>query len=292
MIIFSSKPGALGNLLIIYAHLLALSQEYKIKIFVPAFDKYYIYFSGTYKNFIPGYSIQVPALFARITYIIHYYLARIIHRYPIPFIPIKTIHLNFNEKWILNSDEFFKILKQYPILFLQGWEFRTKNLINKHYDYLKNYFEIRKQYTSELQLLFNQFKKKYDTIIAIHIRRGDYIKFENGRYYYDLDFYKNLIIYLKNNLFNNNNVIFYLCSNEPIPESVFTIHSNSRNFKIYISRFNFIQDLYALTQCNYIIGPPSTFSMWASFYNQIPLYMIHHTHDLPKSINDFNISEI
>ena len=30
-------------------------------------------------------------------------------------------------------------------------------------------------------------------------------------------------------------------------------------------------DLYALSRCDYIIGPPSTFSQWASYYGHVPL---------------------
>jgi hypothetical protein len=29
--------------------------------------------------------------------------------------------------------------------------------------------------------------------------------------------------------------------------------------------------MYALASCDYIVGPPSTFSLWASFYGQVPL---------------------
>ena len=40
-----------------------------------------------------------------------------------------------------------------------------------------------------------------------------------------------------------------------------------------------IEDLYALSICDYILGPPSTFSMWASFYGGVPLRFIKHSND-------------
>lgn len=33
-------------------------------------------------------------------------------------------------------------------------------------------------------------------------------------------------------------------------------------------------DLYSLSRCDYIIGPPSSFSRWASLMGHIPIYQI------------------
>jgi len=35
-----------------------------------------------------------------------------------------------------------------------------------------------------------------------------------------------------------------------------------------------ITDMYSLAKADYIIGPPSTFTMWASFYGSVPLLVI------------------
>lgn len=50
-----------------------------------------------------------------------------------------------------------------------------------------------------------------------------------------------------------------------------------------------IQDLYILSQCDYIVGPPSSFSMWASFYGQVKLNFIRDTNE---KINLKNFSPI
>lgn len=36
-----------------------------------------------------------------------------------------------------------------------------------------------------------------------------------------------------------------------------------------------VEDLYALAECDYLIGPPSTFTVWASFYGNVPLCHVH-----------------
>lgn len=292
MIIYCSKPGALANQLILFAHLLVFSKEYNTKIIMSAFDKYYQYFEGTHNNFLLSYPLLIsfPPFISTFVYKFFYLIARIVNKANVRKISIYTIHINWNEKVILNSDEFIILSKQYPILFLQGWQFRTQNLINKHYSLIRSFFTIRHQFVKNIQHIMLKWKVMYNTIICIHMRRGDYKNFEGGKYYYDWTFYKNLIVYLKNNLFLNQNTLFYLCSDENIPQQGFIY--NDENIKIYISQHHFIEDMYVLYHSNYIIGPPSTFTMWASFIGKTPLYILHSTEKLPLSWNDFKCVQI
>ena len=49
-----------------------------------------------------------------------------------------------------------------------------------------------------------------------------------------------------------------------------------------------VEDLYALAACDYIIGPPSTFSRWASFYGKTPLWEMRDADSSPK-LEEFEI---
>lgn len=40
-----------------------------------------------------------------------------------------------------------------------------------------------------------------------------------------------------------------------------------------------VEDLYALSRCNYIMGPPSTFTMWASFIGDVPLRIVKYSNE-------------
>jgi len=46
--------------------------------------------------------------------------------------------------------------------------------------------------------------------------------------------------------------------------------------------------MYGFARCDYLIGPPSTFTMWASFYGQVPLNIICRN-DQPQAIDDFRV---
>ncbi|MCJ7694471.1 MAG: hypothetical protein MUO40_03510, partial [Anaerolineaceae bacterium] len=73
----------------------------------------------------------------------------------------------------------------------------------------------------------------------------------------------------------------------------FLITSNEKQDSNYFSEFDHvignghpIEDLYSLAKCDYITGPPSTYSSWAAYYGS---KFIHHfeTIDKPIQLSDF-----
>lgn len=102
------------------------------------------------------------------------------------------------------------------------------------------------------------------------MRRGDYSTWHDGRYYYSLDQYADCCKTLMKH-FKDKKVVFFLSSNEKL--ELGNSWGNIPNFILSCSTP--IHDLYALSKCNYIIGPPSTFSSWASFMGNVPLAYIY-----------------
>src|SRR6185312_2200095 len=106
-------------------------------------------------------------------------------------------------------------------------------------------------------------------IVGVHIRKGDYSTFNEGKWFYSNSdystFMKNL---LKLQLFKEKKIGFLLCSDEKINEADFI------GFNVIKSTGHFIEDLYALSCCDFIMGPTSTYSGWASFYGKKPLLHI------------------
>jgi hypothetical protein len=85
--------------------------------------------------------------------------------------------------------------------------------------------------------------------------------------------------------FQNKKVAFLVCSNEPRNEAEFP------GLKVGISAASPVQDLYALSECDYIIGPLSTFSQWASFYGNKPLHQLFGEQDFIM-LSDFKVSDL
>ena len=77
-------------------------------------------------------------------------------------------------------------------------------------------------------------------------------------------------------LFNRKKIKFFIGSNIPQNQGLFY------NFNCGFGSGHLIEDMYALAECDYVVGPPSSYSMWASFYGDKPLYTIRNVN---KTIN-------
>lgn len=100
-------------------------------------------------------------------------------------------------------------------------------------------------------------------IIGVHIRRGDYRTFCGARFFYSDEEIDDFMLQLCN-LFGND-TLFFISSNEAISDLFYKkyhiIDSNNSNP---------VEDMYCLSKCDFILGPYSSFSSWASFYNNVP----------------------
>ena len=171
-------------------------------------------------------------------------------------------------KLIFGKDEIcFYLNKNNYIKFVKRWDFRKYKLTKKYHAVLRNYYCFDKKNLSAKSKNFKNLidKKKTEDkfIVGIHIRRGDYKKWNNGKYYFDDDYYKYFIENLKNKLIRGDKDPF------------FTVVSNEKiNSKIGMDLFaggSWKEDQIILQSCELIVGPPSTFTMWASYISKIPL---------------------
>lgn len=153
--------------------------------------------------------------------------------------------------------------------FISGWPMRgeTKNLLDDK-EVLRKIFLPNKPIVQTINQLFVKYRQQYDIIIGIHIRRGDYATFMNGKYMYNFTDYEQKMYEIKQ-LHKNKRTCFYIASNEKVPSTII-----KREDVVHIDLANTATDLYGLSQCDKIIGPPSTFSRWASYLYDVPLYFI------------------
>jgi Glycosyl transferase family 11. len=104
------------------------------------------------------------------------------------------------------------------------------------------------------------FSRK-SVIVGVHIRRGDYKEWLDGIYYFSDEAYSRAMKDLEKQLLEKGEKVkFLICSNEKI-----NLNSFSELDCFIIPESSSEKDLYALSKSDYIIGPPSSFSQWASF---------------------------
>lgn len=130
-----------------------------------------------------------------------------------------------------------------------------------------------------------RYKQEGYFIIGVHIRRGDYKTWEGGKYYFEHTEYRDMMRHLVK-VFKDRKVAFFISTNERYDTTVF------EEFTLCpISGNTAAHDLYALSLCDRIIGPLSTFSRWASWYGSVPLAFFERgnmlTEDSFSVISDF-----
>jgi Glycosyl transferase family 11 len=278
MLIISAKSGQLGNRLLLFANFIAWAIEHNFTVFNPAFEEYADFFVGTAGDFLcsypPPYFTAAGNKFLRNKYykFIKYLITKKV---------LKTREITREKPFSWSKYQEQEQIKHGSIVCFQGWLFRdgwfvedTPNL-RKYADEIRAYFTPLKQYTINPDRLMANLKNCADAIVGIHIRQGDYAQHQNGRYFYTTDQYIE-VMNAAVKLFAGKNIKFLICSNIQQEPSLF------KSFDCVFGSGHLIEDMYALSKCDYIVGPPSSYTMWASFYGDRPLYMIR---DVGKVIN-------
>ena len=132
---------------------------------------------------------------------------------------------------------------------------------------LKRLFRPKDEIMNKAEKLLIEMRCNSDLVIGVHIRRGDYATWNDGRFFYELEEYHQFMLRLKQ-LYKDRRVSFFISSNEDFSLAIFT-GCECRRFGKEPS--GAILDLYTLSLCDRIIGPYSSYSRWASFIGEVPL---------------------
>lgn len=272
MLIIASKPGQLGNSLFLFANFIACAIENDLRVMNLAFDDYADLFQATAADPLCRYPLNKSFLKAnkrvrRLLYKTIYYSTRLLVRSKIRGSFLRTVSLDWEERCYLDSPEFLGWAKQTRFIFAQGWLFKAPSQLEKHADRIREFFKPLETIQQRIALLISKAKRQCDILIGVHIRQGDYKTFKGGKYLYETEEYLEAMRKVER-LFPDSELAFLVCSNVKQDEKLFS------NLECTFGLDSPIEDMYSLAQCDYIIGPSSTFTMWASFYGKVPLYII------------------
>jgi hypothetical protein len=125
-------------------------------------------------------------------------------------------------------------------------------------------FKPRQEYVQKVGDFVTSLKKKYRKIIGVHIRHGDYKTWNDGKYFYSFQEVRQILNQFLGMQDNKSDIVFILCSDAKIDSIVF----DGLNYVEGLG--SEIEDLYALSRADMVIGSNSTFGSWAAFYGNIP----------------------
>ena len=293
MVILQSQAGQLGNRLWQASYFIANAIENEYELVHLGFGRYYEYFSENIESSLPQenyrckiYSSEKLSLKHRLVLKYKKLSDKFNRRYhhQLPFlsvIELKTMDIKYDL-----SKEIFTNLAKKNILFADGWPFVDYAGLRKHAEIIRKVFTPDKKYMNNVQNIREAEFCKYDKVIGVHIRRGDYANFLNGRWFYSFSDYSRFMkdVAMRPE-FENLRLGFVVCSDEPIDQDQF------KDFNIIASTSHFLEDLYLLACCDLIIGPPSSYSCWAAFYGNTPLIFANHHHARINNSEVYHVGE-
>ncbi|OVE67763.1 hypothetical protein CCS79_12465 [Clostridium diolis] len=184
----------------------------------------------------------------------------------------QNVFYNFGDKGgeIVKNYLLNKKFNDFEIYWI-GWPYYDLESFRKNKDIIREYFKESSELKSKVDK-YVELLGKYDILVGVHIRRGDYKEWRDGKFYFDNATYKkNMDAFYQVN--SSSNITFILFSNEKLNIDDFA----DPRYIVTCSNKTDVEDLMIMSRCDYIIGPPSTYSGWASFYGNKPKFMIEDT---------------
>ncbi len=265
-IIKTGDNYGLCNRLFPFAHLIASAAEYGWEIQNPGFAEFQQHFVGTCKHRIPGFSGASGSVGFKGTCLpasAYVLMRRLLAKAGVE----RRILLGDHDVCDLSSPDTHKQLERNRTTQCIGLYFCHNQAAMKHAGVIQDYFRPVQGTAESAQKSVERAKGQGDLLIGIHLRHGDYETFCNGIMFYSFEEYADLMRTVRDQLFPQKRVTFLIASNVPLPAEPF------REFRYTPAPGHFVADVYALAKCDYILGPPSTFSEWASFYGNVPRYV-------------------
>ena len=301
-LIIANKTGQLGNRLVIYAHMLAAGFERDWTVLNPSFCEYAHFFTGTtgrlwtcgdeqvntpiipllerqvlYRMNRVGY--QASKILARIPYSgvgwakvsnsLHYDLTTLVDRAEQRhWRAVFTQNYHFRQhEWCARHGERIRAL----LMPMEPWRTQAENTVRaaRQIGELGEIGESRKNGKSGKP---GEQGSSNVILVGVHIRHGDYLHHLAGKFFYDVSTYANLMRQVQSFLAPQR-VVFLVCSNA---------HHQPDDFlglNVTFGPGHLVSDLHALSLCDYLFGPPSSFSAWAAYHGKVRYHMVENIDD-------------
>ena len=186
---------------------------------------------------------------------------------------------------LLESD-LSRQIKHNKINLIKYWDINCKNSINIHQHKLRDYLRPNKRFVITTEKIIDELRSKFECLVGVHARRGDYSTYLDGIHYHSWESYLHWAIQSKQVLeySGKKNVGIVICSDDKAPSFV------PNDEDVYFSSNNdFMVDIYLLSMCDYNLGPPSSFGTWISWFGAVPRLVVYNKTEV-TSLNQFKAS--
>lgn len=290
LIVISLRSGRLANRLMLFAQFIALAEEQGHHIINFAFHTYAHLFETTRRDIYCRYPAAqrrswldvVPGVAdvlrkSRICYQMVCYGSIWNEHLPIFGRQVVTLREKPGAKIVpLDGPEIQTRIRNARIVFAHGWWFRAPtSWMQRHAEKIRAYFRPTEEYERASREAVERLRRDADIVVGVHIRHGDYRTWRGGKYFFPAARYAGWMQELAAQ-FPDQKAAFFVCSDEPRSADEFP------GLSVGLGAGSAMGDLHALARCDYIFGPQSTFTQWASFYGNKPLFLLRDANDQLK----------
>lgn len=266
MIVLLCSSGQLGNQLLSLSSTIAMGLEYKRKVICPIVDK------RLFEYFELDFEENDKIKIIKLNLSLYKFFSKFMNKLN------KLIFLR------RSNNEYIKKIKKEKISFIPFFAIKDDIAFMNNLDNIRKYFKFKEHIYDKCEEEISEIRNEDKKIVAVHIRRGDYQNFNNGKWYYSDEYYLRWIRELYN---ERQDLIFIIFSNEKVDKEFYA----KSNIPIYFSRGSAIEDLCKMSLCDFIMGPPSTYSWWASVIGNVRRYPISDRDDSCKFDKFLTIEE-
>lgn len=276
MIFVNATNGRTGNQLVTLAHLFASSLEYNIPFFnfgqTP--DKDFIIQKREHQR-----SRHLPLVVKIVGWLATRSFACKLQRF---------LNLQIIMNFCAEPNELVPFVRQaakgHRHLLPYVWPYTDYAALYKHQEECRAFITPKGQYKQQADKIISKLRETKQTLVGVHVRRTDYKDWFRGKYYFSTEVYEKALKEISALL--PNGVHFIICSDEKLTAKDFPSLPEEQ---LYFSQHPFITDFVLLSSCDYIIGPPSTFSGYASFYGKAKKYTLFSDNQTISSTDQFGV---
>ena len=282
LLIITGRPGRMANRLFLFAHIVGFAEEHHYRVMNPTFHSYAALFENTRSDIYCQYPAasrtslldSLPGVSGIIKGTRMFYhagrLARTLQeKFGLFGRNVAVLQeMPRGEVTLLEGPKVRSCIDPAKIILVNGWKLRAPECLQKHADKIRRHFQPIPEIEHDVHLLMQRVRQNADVVIGVHIRHTDYRRWKGGKYFFPISRYAEWMRELIPQ-FPGAKVSFLVCSDEPRAEQEFP------GLPVVLSVNTPVGDLCALSKCDYVFGPLSTYSQWASFYGNVPLFHVH-----------------
>jgi len=295
LLVVGFRTGRLGNRLVLFAQVIGFAAEHGYRVVNPAFHTYAHLFENTRQDIYCRYPVArrrsvfdlipgvAPAIRkTRILYQLVRLASQTNDRFPLLGKRVFTLREIPGKTIILDSPDVQSQMAGARIVFVHGWWIQAPESVRRHAPLIRGYFRPVDVYELASRRAVEQLRQKADVVVGVHVRLGDNWKWKGGKFYFPVSRYGVWMRELAGQ-FPGRKVAFLVCSDEPRTEAEFP------GLSVRLGPGSAVGDLYALAKCDYIMGPPSTYTQWASFYGDRPMLCLE-SEEQQVALDRFQVS--